>query len=284
MKTGYIKIYRSILDWEWASNKRMLLFWIYLLMKANWEDKEWCGITIKRGSFVTTISELSEEVGLPVITVRRYLDLLRMSEQVSIKMSKKHTTISICNYGSYQANEQINEQINEQQSEQQLKKEEINIKEGDNNGACARTREEEQVTPPQTPPQNPFNISSVERDVYGKLPGGIIRLKREKVARILSSIADNPEIQMPQSEQELYIDWYCEPVSESSETVRAENLTAFTVYASAKRWMDKRRSMAGKQPPKEKQTLGEYYKDLIKKMQSRYGNYEQSDSGIPDEQ
>lgn len=284
MKTGYIKIYRSILDWEWASNKRMLLFWIHLLLKANWEDREWRGLVIKRGSFVTTIDALSKEIGLPEKTVRRYIDTLIVTKQVTKQTTNQNTIITICNYDSYQVGDQTDDQTNDQTDDQQLKKEEISIRERENKCACARTREGEQVAPPQTPPQNPFNISSVERDVYGKLPGGIIKLKREKVARILSSIADNPEIQMPQSEQELYIDWYCEPVSESSETVRAENLTAFTVYASAKRWMDKRRSMAGKQPPKEKQTLGEYYKDLIKKMQSRYGNYEQSDSGIPDEQ
>ena len=283
MEGGWVKIYYSMQKWEWYDVPEMVALFVHLIIDANYEDRDWHGMKIERGQLVTSVSKLAKRVGITIQQTRTCLSRLEGTGEIVTKSTNKFTIITISNYDRYQSSPETEQQTNNKQTTTPKESKKY-ILERDNKGACARTREGEQVTPPQTPPKNPFNISSVERDVYGKLPGGIIKLKREKVARILSSIADNPEIQMPQSEQELYIDWYCEPVSESSETVRAENLTAFTVYASAKRWMDKRRSMAGKQPPKEKQTLGEYYKDLIKKMQSRYGNYEQSDSGIPDEQ
>ena len=135
---------------------------------------------------------------------------------------------------------------------------------------------------PKPLPQNPFILSSVERDVCMNVPSRIVALKRQKVARILESVSSNPEIDMPEPEQQLFLDWYCEPVSEGSERVRAENLQAFTVYGSAKRWMDKRRSMKAQQPKEGKQSLGDYYSDLMKRMKDKFNHGQ--DTSYPDEQ
>ena len=50
---GWIKLHRSFLDWGWFSEDKMVRFFVYLLLKANYEDCEWMGIKVKRGELVT---------------------------------------------------------------------------------------------------------------------------------------------------------------------------------------------------------------------------------------
>lgn len=125
----------------------------------------------------------------------------------------------------------------------------------------------DQTTPSPTPsPSSPFILSSLEKDMCHGDPSRVVQLKRTKVAGILSQVAT--EAGMPEEEQEKYLDWYCEPVSEGSATVRAERLDAFTVAGSVKRWMEKARPQ---QTGDKKQPLSDYYKNLMREMDKRFG-------------
>ena len=49
IRVGYVKVFRSFLDWEWFQKPEMVQLWLYLLLKANHREKEWQGRTIRRG-------------------------------------------------------------------------------------------------------------------------------------------------------------------------------------------------------------------------------------------
>ena len=49
MNTGWIKIYRSLLYWEWADVPEMVALWVRLIIRATHEDSQWHGVTISRG-------------------------------------------------------------------------------------------------------------------------------------------------------------------------------------------------------------------------------------------
>lgn len=98
---GYVKIYRSILDWEWAGNPEMLGFWVYMLMKAETTPRKWRGMVIKRGQFVTTVRELSEETGLSVRQIRTIFSKLQATNEMTNKTTNKYTIVTICNYERY---------------------------------------------------------------------------------------------------------------------------------------------------------------------------------------
>lgn len=289
MEGGWIKIYYSMQKWEWYDVPEMVALFVHLIVDANYEDREWHGMTIERGQLVTSIAKLAKRVGISVQQTRTCLSRLEGTGEIVTKSTNKFTIITISNYDRYQSSPETNQQTNNKQSTTPKESKKY-ILESDNNCAGAHThtpaptREDEPI--PHPPSQTPFYIlSSVELASCNFIPVGIVQIKRNKLRAMLEGIAGNPEIDMPKDEQEAFIDWFCEPVSEGSSTVRAENLTAFTVYGSAKRWMDKRRQQQqARQTPKEKQSLSDYYKDLIKEMRQRYGTYQQSDTGVPEEQ
>lgn len=111
---GFIKIYRSLLQWEWYEDINTTRLFIHCLLMANWEDKNWQGLLIKRGSFVTSINKLSKETGLTVQQTRTAINKLKSTCNITSKTTSKYTVISIQNYDKLQEN---NKQItNEQQT------------------------------------------------------------------------------------------------------------------------------------------------------------------------
>ena len=87
-ETGYIKLFRTIESWEWFGNPNMVYLWIWLLLKANWEDTLWQGETIPRGSLVTTVSELAEVTKMSAWQVRKCLAHMQISKELTIKTTK----------------------------------------------------------------------------------------------------------------------------------------------------------------------------------------------------
>ena len=81
----------------------MVAFWVHLLVNANYEDKKWRGMEIKRGEFVTSLSALASETGISVSQVRTCLNRMRDSKQITTVSTNKMTKITICNYDAYQA-------------------------------------------------------------------------------------------------------------------------------------------------------------------------------------
>lgn len=101
---SFIKLYRRFLKWEWADDPNMVSMFVHLLLLANYEDKEWHGQTIKRGQFVTSLSRLSEIVGISIKSVRTCLGRLKDTKEIEDKVTNKYRIITICKYETYQEN------------------------------------------------------------------------------------------------------------------------------------------------------------------------------------
>lgn len=118
MNNGYIALHRKILEWEWFSEPNTLSVFLYCLMKANFKEKTWRGITVKRGEFITSISNISKETGVSIKSVRTALHRLILTNEVAKESNSQHTKIIVKNYNLYQsgANEGNDEGNNEGQS------------------------------------------------------------------------------------------------------------------------------------------------------------------------
>ncbi len=106
---GYIKLFRKIKENElWLEPRRFhkLEAWIDVLLRANHKEAK---VTIgnktfhvDKGQFITSQIKLSEAWNWNRETVRKFLDLLKSSNQIDYETSNKFTRITISNWDSYQ--------------------------------------------------------------------------------------------------------------------------------------------------------------------------------------
>lgn len=99
---SYIKIDRKILEWEWYKNLNTCRLFFHILLKANWKDCRFEGREIRRGSFVTSVRNLSLETALTEDEVRTALGHLIKTGEVTKQTTNKYTVITVSNYEPYQ--------------------------------------------------------------------------------------------------------------------------------------------------------------------------------------
>ena len=172
---NFIKIDRKILKWEWWSDINTFRLFFYMLVSAYWKDGNYKGVEIKRGSFPSSISELSRETNLSTMEIRTALKHLQSTGEVTTnqqatnkqdntnltsnltsKKTNKFTVFTVVNYDLYQSdNKQDNTNLtsnlteNQQANNTQLNKqvtrpilkEDKNIikKEINNNNICSNS-------------------------------------------------------------------------------------------------------------------------------------------------
>lgn len=103
--SDYIKLYRSLLDWEWYKNINTKVLFIHMLLKANWKDGRFEGQVIPRGSFVSSLAKLSEETDLTIREVRTAISHLEKSGEVTSKRHSKYSVFTIKNYDCFQSSD-----------------------------------------------------------------------------------------------------------------------------------------------------------------------------------
>lgn len=103
MKSGWFKMYRSIIDWEWFKEHDMTCFLLYCLSKANISERVWRGTLIKAGQVVISRSIVCDELGIKDRRYRTIINRLVKSGEISIEPSQKHTIVTIVNWDRYQA-------------------------------------------------------------------------------------------------------------------------------------------------------------------------------------
>ena len=104
MKTGWVKNYRSLLEWEWYHDLPTRVLFQHLLLIVNWEDKQWQGQTVKKGEIITSIDHLKKGSDLSSMQVRRALQNLQSTGEIKVESTNRYTKIKINNYGRYQTN------------------------------------------------------------------------------------------------------------------------------------------------------------------------------------
>ena len=107
---GWIKIHYKFLSWEWFQDDGMVRLFINLLLRANFQPKKWKGILLERGQLVTGRRQLSIETGLSERTIRTCLQRLEDTGEITIKTTNKFSIITICNYDTYQYEDNKNDQ------------------------------------------------------------------------------------------------------------------------------------------------------------------------------
>lgn len=105
MESNFIKLHRKMLYWEWYKDNNTKILFLHFLLNASLIDIKWKGIDIKRGQFITSLSELSKEINLSSMQVRVAIEKLKTSKEIEVKTTNKYTIISICKFDYYNNNE-----------------------------------------------------------------------------------------------------------------------------------------------------------------------------------
>lgn len=139
---GWLKLHRRITDWKYFRDGNMLRLWLYLLCEAAYKPCEVDGVELQRGDILVSYATISEELDMTPKQVRTCLEKLVEDEQITkqsarlqtggrAKQRAKHraylmTLVSICNYDTYQVEEDtegqnIGQNIGQSQQEERNK-------------------------------------------------------------------------------------------------------------------------------------------------------------------
>tara|TARA_R110000737_G_scaffold57101_1_gene82142 strand:+ start:641 stop:1336 length:696 start_codon:yes stop_codon:yes gene_type:complete len=105
MSTGWIKLHRQLLEWEWYDDTNTKCLFLHCLLRANHSDTEWRGHNIKRGQFLTSVDTLTRETGLSVSQIRTSLKKLISTNEIASKSQARSTVITVLSYDSHQDND-----------------------------------------------------------------------------------------------------------------------------------------------------------------------------------
>ena len=102
MAGRFIKLYEQITKWGWYQNGNTFRLFIHLLLKANYEDSTFEGMTIHRGQVVTSVNKLSVQLKLSVREIRTALSHLISTNEVTTLSLSRFTVITIVKYDDFQ--------------------------------------------------------------------------------------------------------------------------------------------------------------------------------------
>lgn len=112
----WIKLPRSIFDWDWFDKPEMLSLFLYLLNNAKEKEVKHDEIVEHRGQFLTSLGKLSTIIGAGKQVVRTCLSKLIKMQLIEVSTERLYSIITICNYDDYfeaEVNKPKNELKNE---------------------------------------------------------------------------------------------------------------------------------------------------------------------------
>lgn len=93
---GFVKIDRKITKWRWYKDTSTFKIFLHLILTANYEDREFEDIVIKRGQRVASIRSLAVESGLTEKNVRTAIKHLKATGEVASLSTPKYTVFTVC--------------------------------------------------------------------------------------------------------------------------------------------------------------------------------------------
>ena len=100
---GFIRLHRSLMQWEWYTDANTFRVFMHILLSANWQEGRFKGQDVKRGQLITTVSRLSKELKLTNKQIRVALDhLSKTNEILANGVANRWTLITVQNYDKYQ--------------------------------------------------------------------------------------------------------------------------------------------------------------------------------------
>lgn len=102
---GWIKLHRTLADWQWYNDIPATRLLIHLLIHVNYEQKKWMGIEINPGSMILSWETLSKSSGLSVRQCRTAMKKLENSGEVTRSVTAKFQLVTLVKWEELQDND-----------------------------------------------------------------------------------------------------------------------------------------------------------------------------------
>lgn len=99
---GFVRDYRSTLDWEWFTDVNTAHLWEYIRLRVNYEPSRFRGMEIKRGQMLESIDTMAKRTGLTYSQVRTALKHLKKTGEVACTVTRYGMLISAVKYDDFQ--------------------------------------------------------------------------------------------------------------------------------------------------------------------------------------
>lgn len=219
---GFVKLYRSMLTWEWYDDINVKILFLHLILTANYEDKKWRGKVIKRGQRVVSVKKLSEELGITVRQVRTAIEKLVMTNDLTNSKFAECNVLTLVNYDKYQSvtNEMTNvgqtsdkSMTNRGQTSDKSMTTTKEYKEREEYKEYKEIKKEEKK---KQPPESPFDKIENEKlkqalsdfkDMRKVMKKPMTEKAEQLLLNKLNGLSDNPEQQIKIIEQSIERNW-----------------------------------------------------------------------------
>ena len=114
--SGFVQLFRNILQWEWYFHIPTRVTFIHCLLRANHHAKKWMGQTLQAGQFATSLKHLSDETSLTQRQCRTALFHLKSTGELTIKTTSRYSIITVNNWGKWQGERQTKSQTGDKQT------------------------------------------------------------------------------------------------------------------------------------------------------------------------
>lgn len=104
----WLKLYRSLLNWEWYNDNNVKILFLHLLLIVNIEPQRKRGVLVPAGSIDRTLEQLAAETGLTMRQVRTALDKLKTTKELTVKRHSCFSVFTIVNWSFFQGKRQKN--------------------------------------------------------------------------------------------------------------------------------------------------------------------------------
>jgi len=102
VNNGWVKIHRSMLDWEWAHKPIYFTIFVKMVLKARHNDGKYQGIGLKSGQLVAGRDAISNLGGCSVNQARLALKRLESTGEITREKIGNIPVITIVNWEKYQ--------------------------------------------------------------------------------------------------------------------------------------------------------------------------------------
>lgn len=99
---GFIKLPRNLLGWRWYANNNTRLVYFDLLLRAEWTDRDYLGVTLHRGQTAVTLPALAAGNSLSIQQVRTALNNLKSTGDITVAATSKFSIITLNFYDELQ--------------------------------------------------------------------------------------------------------------------------------------------------------------------------------------